>query len=366
MTIAPPPPAPPHCPNPDCRFHRRVNALWKFVRIGFYTRQTSPRKIQRYRCDSCRRKFSDQTFSAGYWLRRPDLLVPVFHRLVGCSGFRQIAREQGVSPTTIGRMSARLGRHCLLFHVETRPQGTLAEPLTLDGFESFEWSQFYPTSYHVAVGQDSHYFYGFTESECRRRGSMTPGQRRRRADLERRLGKPDPRSIEKEVGHLLSIVAPRPQALELHTDSHKAYPRALRRAGHLQVDHHPISSRAARTVRNPLFAVNLLDLLLRHSGSNHKRETIAASKRRASAIERMWLFLVWRNWVKSFSERFPGWSPAMQLGLAQRRLSPEEILAHRRFPCRIEVPLRWQTYYWRTTTTRTIPRCSRHDLKYAA
>ena len=366
MTTAPPPPAPPFCPNPSCRFHRHDKGLWKFIRIGFYERQAVPNRIQRYRCVTCRRKFSDQTFSTTYWLRRGELLLPVFHRLLGCSGFRQIAREHGVSPTTIGRLSARLGRHSLLFHEFTRPRGAIPEPLALDSFESFEWSQFFPTSYHVAVGQVSHYFYGFTESECRRRGTMTAGQKRRRAELEARLGRPDPRSIEKEVAALLSLVAPKPQALELHTDSHTSYPRAVRRCRHLEVSHRTISSRAARTSRNPLFPINLLDLLLRHSGSNHKRETIAASKRRASAIERMFVFLVWRNWVKCFSERERGASAAMRLGLVARRLEPAEILDRRIFPSRLQLPRRWQVYYWRETTTRAVAHCARHQLKYAA
>ena len=299
-------------------------------------------------------------------MRRPDLFLPVFHRLVGCSGFRQIAREHRVSPDTVARISGRLGRHCLLFHEATRPRGPISEPLALDGFESFEFSQYYPTSYHVAVGQVSHYFYGFTESECRRRGSMTTPQKVRRAELERRLGRPDPRSVEREVAALLEIVAPLSQALELHTDLHRSYPRAVIRARHLEIDHRAISSRAARTARNPLFAINLLDLLLRHSSSNHKRETIAASKRRASAIERMFIFLVWRNWVKSFSERERGPTPAMRLGRASRRIEPEEILERRLFPSRIGLPERWQTYYWRTTPTRAIPNGRVHRLKYAA
>ena len=112
------------------------------------------RGLQRYRCETCRRRFGDQTFSTTYWLKRPDLLVPVFHRLVGCSGFRQIAREFGVSPQTIGRVSRRLGRHALLYHEQNRPHGPLEEPLALDSFVTFEYSQFYPTSFHVAVGQD--------------------------------------------------------------------------------------------------------------------------------------------------------------------------------------------------------------------
>lgn len=339
--------------------------MWRFVKLGFYARTIPPYRVQRYRCDTCRRHFGDQTFRTTYWLHRPELLIPVFWRLNACSGFRQIAREAKASPSTIARLSDRLGRHALLFHELHRPKGPLTEPLALDGFESFEYSQYYPTSWHVAVGRHSHYFYGFTDSECRRRGTMTPRQRARRAELEARLGRPDPRSIEKEVAALLEIVAAGSQAIELHTDQHKAYPRAIRRLAWLAVTHRTVSSRAARTPQNPLFAVNLLDFLLRHNGANCKRETDAFSKRRASAALRMENFLVWRNCVQPFSERKRGPTPAMRLGIFDRPLSAEEVLKDRLFVTRSTLPTRWQDYYWRRLPTRAIPNGRAHTLRYA-
>jgi hypothetical protein len=194
---------------------------------------------------------------------------------------------------------------------------------------------------------------------------MTEAQRRRRERIEARLGRPDPRSTEREVEELLRIVAPEEQALELHTDELQAYPRAVERLAHLQVDHHTISSRAARTTRNPLFAVNLLDLLIRHSGANHKRETIAFSKRRQGAGERLWCFLVWRNWMKWFSERRKDGTPAMRLGIADSRLGVEVLLEMRFFPAHSPLPERWMTYYRRRTPTRRIPNIAEHRLKYA-
>ena len=366
MTNLTPPMAPPFCPNPACRFHRGDKGLWRYKRAGFYRRTIAPLRVQRYRCVTCRRYFADQTFRVTYWLHRPELLRPVFHRLVGCSGLRQIAREFGVSPQTILTHAARLGRHCLLFHERVRPKGPIAEPLALDSFQSFEFSQYFVTQYHVVAGQESHFFHGFTESECRRSGAMTPVQRRKRERLERKLGRPDPRAIEKDVAALLSIVAPGPQELELHTDEHKGYPRAVRRVRHLAVRHRTISSRAARTTRNPLFAINLIDLLIRHSSANHKRETPAYSKRRQGAIERLWVFLVWRNYVKWFSEFRPGETPAMRIGLTDRRLSFDEITARRLFPTRGRVPERWQDYYYRRIPTRMIPNGTVHAKRYAA
>ena len=47
------------------------------------------------------------------------------------------------------------------------------------------------------------------------------------------LGRNDPRSIEREVAAVLRVVAPRPQALDLFTDEHQDYPRALRRVPEL-------------------------------------------------------------------------------------------------------------------------------------
>ena len=366
MSTTDAPQSPPYCPNPSCAYHHGCNAQWRWIRAGFFTRAAAPHRIQRYQCRHCRRHFSEQTFRTSYWLKRPELLVPTFHRLLGCSALRQIAREFAASPQTVAAHAARLGRHCLLFHERHRPRRPIEEPLALDSFQSFEYSQYHPTLYHVLAGRHSHFFYGFTDSECRRSGSMRPGQKRRRAALEARHGRPDPRSIELEVAQLLATVARQPQRLDLATDEHIDYPRALRRLGHLQVAHTTISSRAARTTRNPLFEINLLDLLIRHCGANHKRETIAFSKRRQGAAERLWVLLVWRNWIKSFSERRRDATPAMRLGLAGHRLSVARLLAERLVPTRIELAPRWARYYWRQTVTRMIPNGVLHRRRYAA
>lgn len=364
MSATAAPQAPPFCPNPACPFHAGATASWRWVRAGFFRREASPQRIQRFQCRHCRRHFSEQTFRGTYWLKQPQLLVPVAHRLLACSGFRQIAREFSVSPQTILGLSARLGRQALLFHEQLRPKGEIGGPVSLDSFHSFEWSQYHPTHFHVLAGKESHYFHGFTDSEVRRSGTMRSGQRKRRAWLEARFGRPDPRSIEREVAALLQIVTAGASSLELHSDDHEDYPRALRHLP-VRIEHHTTSSRAARTTRNPLFAINLLDLLIRHSGANHKRETIAFSKRRQSAADRLWLLLVWRNYVKSFSERKRDATPAMRAGVCTRRWSVKQIFSERLFPGRVRLPERWARYYWGLTPTRCLPRARAHTLRYA-
>ena len=356
---------PPFCPNERCAHHRTCGPDWRWQRAGFFSRQAVPHRIQRFRCCHCRRYFSTQTFRTTYWLRRPELLLEIFHRLVACSGFRQIARRYDISPQTVLTHAARLGRHCLLFHEEHRPTGPLREPVALDGFESFEFSQYHPTRFHVVAGQRTHFFYGFTASELRRSGRMTAAQKRKRRQLELRLGTPDPRQSLDDVTRVLRLVTAASRSVELHTDRHSDYPRAIRRLGEVQVDHCTISSRAARTSENPLWPINLLDNLIRHSGADHKRETIAHAKRRQSSIERLFVFLVWRNYAKWFSERRRDVTPAMELGLTSRRLRVEDLLASRRFPHRIDLPPCWVPYYWRRVRSREITNNREHRLRYA-
>jgi transposase-like protein len=338
---------------------------WRYKRAGFYEREQAPHRIQRYRCCHCRRYFSDQTFSTTYWLKRADLQAPIFHGIVAGSAFRQLGRSLDVSPQTLATHAARLGRHCLLFHEMTRPKGEVSEPMALDSFQSFEHSQYTPTLFHLLMGKESHFCHGFTDSELRRSGSMSKGQKRRRAKLEAQFGRPDGRSTEKEVAALLGIVLPQPQELILHTDEHQDYPRALKRQPHLIVEHRTISSRAARTQHNPLFALNLIDLLIRHSLANHHRETISFAKRRACAAERLWMMIVWRNHMKWFSERNHGQTPAMMAGVAERRLRTKQLLAGRLFPKRVGLPKRWADYYNRRILTRRIKNNRTHAAKYA-
>jgi transposase-like protein len=355
---------PPHCPNPICVSHRDSRG-WRPRRHGFYRRRCAPRSIQRYRCSRCSRTFSSQTFSPTYWLRHPALLAAVYEGLVACAAFRQIARRHGVSPSTVQTHALRLGRHALLFLADHRPPSPPREPLVIDGFESFEHSQYYPFHANLAVGTESHFLYAFTDAELRRKGRMTLRQKRRRAALERLHGRPDPKAIEHEVAALLRLVCGPGTSVEIRSDEHRAYPRAFRRVEGVAVRHLVTPSVRARTTGNPLFPVNRMDLLLRHGGANHKRETIAFSKRRQSAMERLAVFAVWVNFQKSRSEKRRDETPAQVLGLAARKLTTAEVLSRRRFATRVALPPRWRLYYERRIPTRA-RRCAAPPRRHFA
>lgn len=358
--------APPFCPNSNCLYHNPLTKGWAYKRCGWYRRQTRPYRIRRYTCRSCGRSFSTQTFSTTYWQKRPDIGPQLITKTTGCMSNRQIARDLGVSPETINRQLARLGRHCLLFHAMQMQAAPPVKRLVMDGFVTFEWSQYFPFHIHLAIEKGTDFFLYFVDSPVRRSGTMTNAQKMRRAALEALYGRPDPKAVRKDVTELLEVVTGRQSGVTIFSDDHWAYPHAIR-AACKGAKHQVTPGTAKRTSRNPLWEVNLCDLLIRHCGANHKRETIAWSKRRQASAERLAIFLVWRNYMKGRREKVRSSpTPAMVRGMMDGPATVHGILEVRLFPTHVELPERWREYHERTVDTTCLNGQRRHELKYAA
>jgi hypothetical protein len=252
----------------------------------------------------------------------------------------------------------------LLFHEKLRPKTAPTEPLVLDGFRTFEHSQYWPMDLNLLVGA-SYFVYGFNDAELRRSGTMRPAQRLKRGLLEKKLGRPDPNATAVRVEELLRRIVPPGGQAVIRSDEHPAYPQALHRIRDRDFRHETTSSRTARTPRNPLFPVNLADLLLRHCSANHKRETIAFSKRRQGMMYRAAIWTVWRNYIKSRSENRRDAPPGKGIGVIGRALTVAEILGERLFPDREGCSGWIASCYFGEIPTRAIENCRRHRAKYA-
>jgi hypothetical protein len=117
---------PPFCPYQDCEERRRPGPIpFRFRRLGFYSTSREPR-IPRFLCLACRRTFSRQAFSPRYFLKRPDLLLPIVHGLQSGSSHRRIARTLGCAHSTVTRLSARLDRLGLLARLDHLGRSSLS------------------------------------------------------------------------------------------------------------------------------------------------------------------------------------------------------------------------------------------------
>jgi len=124
----------------------------------------------------------------------------------------------------------------------------------------------------------------------------------------------------------------------------------------------PRSSEAIERDR-AMFPVDQLHQLLRHSCSDHKRETIAFGRRLESIVGRAHLLAVWKNFIKSRSERRPDrTTPATRLGMTDTRWRWERVLSRRLFPERERLSETARAIY-RKGWTRALPELT---LKHAA
>jgi len=300
---------PEFCPNPRCRFHNRHRAAgtrW-YTRFGsFETAARGP--IQRFRCSTCGKTCSTQTFSVHYWTHSTDDLVWILHQLYGCGGLRQMGRFLGVTYRVVQNRIRRLARNALALMDQSLSDIDLSEDLAMDGFESFNRSQYHPNNITHVTGSTSQFVYGLVYTGLRRSGAMTPQQRVFRGLIDT-VWRP-PRSIREDCAALLSDLSPLIDRaslrgrVELATDEHRAYPPALQdvpalaaalREGRLV--HRRVSSRAARTRSNPLFPVNYVDRQMRKNLAEHVRETVRQGREVNCQMERMAIFTVLHNFL---------------------------------------------------------------------
>lgn len=323
--------SPPFCPNPACGCHagntlpnpplragnRRRHEPW-FVRKGFYSSSRCGR-VQRFQCRLCGTGFSEQTFSLDYFAKRTVSYRSIEEMIGSTSSLRDIARALHVSLGTVSNRISRLARQAMAAHAGYLRHFTPTEPFVADGFESFVWSQFFPNNINLLVTADSQLLLGATYCTIRRKGSMTELQKKRRTVLEG-LYRPPGGVIKHAFAQLMDEALPlvdrqcrgSSEAFELRSDEKREYRlalaahpfyRALREQGRLI--HRTVSSRAARTVRNPLFAVNYFDRELRKDLANHVRETVCFARNVNAAMERFWIYAVHHNLVKRYRERQP-------------------------------------------------------------
>lgn len=344
---------PPHCPRRECPQHTLTSKrAFKYRKAGFFKRKCDGRRVPRFLCFACGRTFSQQSFACTYYMKRPELLEPIAAGLVAGSGLRQLSRSLGCSKTAATKISRRLGRHMGLFHERALGEiQIINEPVVLDHFETFVYSQNDPVGVATAVGQDSGFVYTFDPAPHNRSGRMSPEQKRALKD--RSQPPVPPGQYVQSTQRVLDVLAPKVppgERLQLVSDDHPAYRQALKTHGEAHRFEHLVfanpergpkgSVRSEEAVKRDraMFVCDKLHLLIRHSCAHHRRETIAFSRRIDAMIARGFGMLVWRNFVKDRSERKPDrTTPAMALGLTPCQWSWSQVLSRRLFPGRMPV-----------------------------
>lgn len=320
---------PPRCPYPACSQHLRPDACFA-VRAGRYFPRCLNHPVQRFRCRSCLRTFSRQTFRADRRQKKPHINAAFLRLMVSCVGLRQAAQVLQVARRTIERRFEWLARHASDWHSNRLDGALLGGPFQLDELESFEANRYQPVTVPVLIDRSSLFIVATEVGALRRKGAMTATQRRRRREHERRHGRrpsQSPRAVRAVLARLHQVVAPR-QPLVLDSDHKPLYGQLGNRLfpGRFLWNRHDASARRDRG--NPLFPINHTNARLRHFLSRLRRRTWCVSKRREGLRAHLAIAMLWSNYVRGITNRTRT-TAAQAVGVARRAYRPEETLAWR-------------------------------------
>ena len=124
-------------------------------KAGFYVRSSDRKKVQRFSCDKCSKKWSSQTFSHDYRLRKRWIDQPVFRNLASGVSERRCAQLFDVGRKSISIRVERFGLVCRDNLVASTSSSESAENIQFDEMETFEHTKCKPITIGLAVEANS-------------------------------------------------------------------------------------------------------------------------------------------------------------------------------------------------------------------
>jgi transposase-like protein len=323
---------PAFCPYSACAAAAGGRPL-RFRRAGGYRRAADGRRVQRFRCLSCGRRFSSQSFRLDYRQQKPHVNVALFGCFVSKVSHRQTARILRVDRKTVHRRLRLFGPAMARWHEvflrRARNRGGLTGSFSFDELETFEQDRrLRPLTVPVLIHRRSRFLVHFQIGHLPARGGLSPLDCARKAAGERRHGRRRSGSAAAVEDCLIRLKAVHSATapLELVTDRKRSYPPLVRRhfaRGGAYVREH---SSAARNTRNPLFPINHALAMMRDHVSRLVRRSWCASKRADQLRHHLWIYTAWRNYVRPMFNRTPRISAASALGLADGRFPVARLL----------------------------------------
>ena len=327
---------PDRCPRPECPSTTSGHHRWCFK--GRFLRTCDGRFVQRFLCLECKRTFSTQTFRLDYRLKKPRLNLSLVGPFISKVTHRQAARILGCSRGTVAHRLELLGEHCERFHRWrlSRARGELdpSSIFQLDELETFEHNRrLAPVTMPVLIERKSYFVVDLKPAALPARGGLRTKDRERKEAREKLRGRRRSGSVQavaqciRALSGVFSPLLP----IRIQTDRKETYPSILRRHLRCGVFHERHSSTARRDYANPLFPINHTLAMMRDGISRLVRRTWAASKLKEKLERHAWIWAVWRNYVRTVTNSTPSTTPAMALGIEQRRWKMSEICAWRVF-----------------------------------
>jgi transposase-like protein len=168
------------CINPACPEFNKIDGDRSWLRShGWYRRKCDSKLVERFRCRTCRKTFSNQTFNPTYRQHRPRINLLVEKLLCTKNSFRDIAREHGINRKTVHQKFLFLAEQARLRQAKRMAVLKDINFVQIDEMETFEHSKCKPLSIALAVVPGSRIVLGAFASEMPAKGPLAEISRKK-------------------------------------------------------------------------------------------------------------------------------------------------------------------------------------------
>lgn len=158
-----------HCPH--CKKENQ------FIKAGKYNKKNG-KIVQRFKCKSCNKGFSEQTFSYDYRFRKTHADLTIFRSLCTSTSQRKTALLAGVNPKTVDLRVKRFGMLCIE-NLRKMRELEIPEEIAFDEMESFEHSKCKPVTLPIAVNMKNRKILAISSGNIAAKGHLAEISKRK-------------------------------------------------------------------------------------------------------------------------------------------------------------------------------------------
>lgn len=266
----------------------------KTAYYGKYKRKRSRQLIQRYKCTSCGKTFSDQTLSKTYKQKRPDLNQKILEGLGLGMGIRKIALKYRTTKNTVQKRVKFLADICDKFQKKYMTEWDVKPQFQFDEMETYEHSSHATLGIPVIVEKKSHFIIGAIGQYIRSRSQYPPLRDKHNFAHSKEISAKE--RIIKEQLNLCRYMKPQGRIV-IDTDKHKSYPKYMEDVFGQDVVHIQYKS-DDETENQRLFPVNNICGCLRADVAMLRRDTWHGCKDKDMLTARLKIYTFISNYFK--------------------------------------------------------------------
>jgi len=275
-----------HSPKKDCC--RKDNAM----KSGFFRRVSDGRTLQRYRCKTCNKTFSQATSDPAYYQKKRQFNHKCMMMLGSAMSQRRVALVLGLHPITVARKLVFTAGQSKKKLRESLADCSFVKAIQFDELQTIEHTKCKPLSVALAVAEDSRKIVGFRVSQMPATGHLAAISRKKygyRKD-ERLEGM---YSLFEELSEKLNskIIIRSDECSYYKSVVNSCFPDSKHEQFKGQKSAISGQGELKKIKRDPLFTINHTFAMLRANINRLVRKTWCTTKKVARLVDHLWLYM---------------------------------------------------------------------------